>query len=467
MTRAPSTCFHTVTLGLALLALPASLGARTHQPADDLSVDLAQPSLRVELGRQVRADQGPLIFESPATGVAVAHVIELVNAGTQPLVLRAIDVQGVGFEAAPLDSLPLDLPPAASASVLSSFTPSAPGTAHGSLRLFLDETDAPTARPVIVDFVGRRSAPVPQPSEWTSAPPLPLPVGEVASALISNVLYVVGDMSQRTLAYDIAAGAWDDTLAHRPYVGHHHAAEVYDQKLYLIGGLDGGAAGRVQIYDPVGDSWSLGAPMPWAAGAASTALIDDKIYVAGGIVASTTVDNCGAYDPRADSWTMLASTPSEKGRNHAAGATDGERFFIFGGRGVGSGVCNCVANGFDSVHIYDPDTDTWDSTELPGSTLARLPQGRGGMGRAVHLDGEFFVFGGETKDGPGANQDGVYNRVDVYDPVSNTWRPELSMPTARHGIYPVARGLDIYIAAGGTDSGFSGSTAFEIFTPSD
>ena len=60
-----------------------------------------------------------------------------------------------------------------------------------------------------------------------------------------------------------------------------------------------------------------------------------------------------------------------------------------------------------------------------------LPVARGGMGKAVYARGEFWVFGGETLDGPGATSLGVYNRVDVYDPVANRWRAGPPMPTAR------------------------------------
>ena len=49
---------------------------------------------------------------------------------------------------------------------------------------------------------------------------------------------------------------WISDGAGRPYVGHHHGIEAVDGRLYLLGGLDGGSAGKVQIYDPVLDSWS-------------------------------------------------------------------------------------------------------------------------------------------------------------------------------------------------------------------
>ena len=156
--------------------------------------------------------------------------------------------------------------------------------------------------------------------------------------------------------------------------------------------------------------------------------------------------------------------PIGQGRNHAAAASDGQRMFVFGGRGLGSGAANVVANGFPDVQIYDPATDTWTTSLDPGSPLAPMPIGRGGTGKAVFYRGEFHVFGGETLTGPGAQPGNVYDRVDVYDPLTNTWRLEAPMPTPRHGIFPVLMHGKIYVAGGGTNAGSSSSSVLELYS---
>ena len=156
--------------------------------------------------------------------------------------------------------------------------------------------------------------------------------------------------------------------------------------------------------------------------------------------------------------------PTGQGRNHAAAGTDGERFWILGGRGVGSGDGNWVANGFEDVQVYDPATNTWSASFDTGSTLAPLPNGRGGTGKAVWYKGELYVFGGETLTGSGAVAGNVFARVDAYDPVLNTWRTEKLMPTPRHGVFPVLHEGKIWIGGGGVVAGFSASDAFEIFS---
>ncbi|NJM08181.1 hypothetical protein HC891_21375 [Candidatus Gracilibacteria bacterium] len=85
------------------------------------------------------------------------------------------------------------------------------------------------------------------------------------------------------------------------------------------------------------------------------------------------------------------------------------------------------------------------------------------MGKAVYAGGEFYIIGGETATGAGATAMNVYDRVDIYNPRTNSWRAGPPMTTARHGIFPVTIGGRIYVASGGTKAGASTSTILEIY----
>ncbi len=87
------------------------------------------------------------------------------------------------------------------------------------------------------------------------------------------------------------------------------------------------------------------------------------------------------------------------------------------------------------------------------------------MGKTVWVDGDLYVIGGETDDGAGATERGVYARVDVYDITTGTWRTADPMPTARHGIFPVLTRGRIRVVGGGVQAGGSSSTVHEVFTP--
>src|SRR6185503_4058505 len=118
---------------------------------------------------------------------------------------------------------------------------------------------------------------------WETLVSLNTPLGEVAAGVVGGTMFLVGDGSPLTYAYDLQNRQWLSAKAARPFTGNHHAAEVLDGKLYLVGGLEGGSEGQVQIFDPSTNSWTLGAPMPWSAGSLATAAIDGRIYAAGGI----------------------------------------------------------------------------------------------------------------------------------------------------------------------------------------
>jgi N-acetylneuraminic acid mutarotase len=301
---------------------------------------------------------------------------------------------------------------------------------------------------------------------WSAGANMPVVLGEVAGGVINGKLYLVGEGNSATLAYDLATNTWTSGLAPRPFAGDHHAAEVINGKLYLFGGLGGGSEGKVQIYDPATNTWSLGADMPFAAGSSASAVIGGQVYVAGGIVGTSTTSQAARYNPATNTWSPIASMP--QARNHAASATDGTKLYVFGGRGPGSGDANVVANGFDTVEVYDPVTNTWASSLDPGSTIPPLPQARGGMGKAVFFDGEFYVMGGETLTGAGATSNGVYDRVDIYSPATQTWRIGAPMPTALHGIFPLLAtttqgGTRIYVAGGGPHSGQATSIGLQSF----
>ncbi len=328
------------------------------------------------------------------------------------------------------------------------------------------------------------SAGLPGATGGSTAGALPFAISDVAGGVIGDELILVNGHDPATLVLDVLqfgqpdaptalgvppapnGAAWH-THAVRPFPGGAHAAEVVGDRLYLVGGTGAGSEGRVQIYDPAQDAWSLGASLPWTGGSVCTAAIAGKIYAAGGVAGGATVDACAVYDPATNAWTPRASLPFHQGRNHAASGTDGTRFFVIGGRGFGSGDAGQLADGFDTVQIYDPAANAW-ITSLdpsgPGAALAPLPVARGGLGHLVSWQGELYVIGGDTATGAGAGPGGVYDRVDVYDPAANAWRLEAPLPTPRAALGPVLFQGRVFVAGGSTTAAPpAGSAVLEIF----
>ena len=114
---------------------------------------------------------------------------------------------------------------------------------------------------------------------------------------------------------------------------------------------------RVDVYDPVADSWQQMAAMPTARSQHSAAVLDGKIYVSGG-------DNCSnaleAYDPVADTWTTLANL--SVGRMfHTSAAVSGKLCVIGGWSPYDRGRMNLV-------EIYTPASNSWArAADLPSA----------------------------------------------------------------------------------------------------
>ncbi|MCB0029883.1 MAG: hypothetical protein KDE28_18340, partial [Anaerolineales bacterium] len=244
--------------------------------------------------------------------------------------------------------------------------------------------------------------------ETATASP-PAAVGQTATGRIGQEILLLGSGTAAIQLYDLARNSWR-TVSSRalpPFPDDGYAAAVFNDELYLFGGL-GPAAGLVQIYNPALDSWRLGAPLPFPAGLATATLISNQIYLVGGVVGGVTTPAAARYDPLGNSWASLPALP--QGRHYASAGTDGSRLFIFGGR-EGPLAPN---DGTNTVQIFDPLLNTWTSSS--DGFLTPLPQARAGMGRALYAGDEFYLLGGETASGAGANPAGVYDRVDIYNP---------------------------------------------------
>src|SRR6185503_14020250 len=175
------------------------------------------------------------------------------------------------------------------------------------------------------------------------------------------------------------------------------------------------------------------------------AVLDGRIYAAGGLHDGVSIADFAVYDPVGDTWTRLPAMPTA--RDHLAAAAIGGTFYAVGGRASGTL--------FARLEAFDPDAGAW------RTGLARMPTARGGLAAAA-LGGRFFAFGGE---GNTANPLGVFPDTESYDPAADRWERLAPMPTPRHGTGAVAIGTGIHVAGGASRQGFGTSAAHEVFTP--
>jgi len=274
---------------------------------------------------------------------------------------------------------------------------------------------------------------------WTPLAPMPLARQEISCAALDGKIYVIagfnnnGASTSDVQVYDPKTNSWS-LATPLPIVNNHNAAAVAAGRLYSFGGV----SNRVFVYNSGANAWSEVAPMRFDHGnTAAVAVIDNRIYVAGGTGSGMTGNELEVYDPVANTWTTLASMAVP--RNHCAGGAINGRFYVAAGRGSD--------NAADALEVYDPLANRW--TRLPS-----MPTGRSGIGAAV-VNGELYVFGGEIPR--------LFGEVEAYSPLQNRWRTLTPMPTPRHGLFAAVIDNAIYLPGGAIQQGVGATTANEAY----
>ena len=290
---------------------------------------------------------------------------------------------------------------------------------------------------------------------WTTETRLPKATQEIsATALNGQVWVAAGSLNQaRTTAlwsYDPATKVW---TSHAPYPGtarDHAALVTVGGFLYLIGGVTAWPApsvASVNRYDPSTNTWTTMAPLPIARGAMGVAVLNGKIYAAGGLVSGSSVNDFTVYDPATNTWSNLPDMSTS--RDHLAAVALNGKFYAMGGRVIGN-TCSPM----NLVEIFDPATNSW-------SVGTPMLHAHGGHAVGT-VNGHIQVFGGEGN----ATNCGTIAASEDFDPATNTWTALPEMPTPRHGIAGATIGTSVYMPGGATWTGDSGTSAHERYDSS-
>lgn len=238
---------------------------------------------------------------------------------------------------------------------------------------------------------------LPQPGAWGTRAPLIEANSEMSVAELDGKIYVIAGYPSSRISvatvqvYDPVSNRWRLTTPLPAALNHTMPAAV-DGKLYIIGGQPGNSSAgpfvdSVYEYDPAKAAWTARAPMPTQRGGGAAAVVDGKIYVAGGRPPHG--HEFAVYDPRTNTWKRLPDPPTQ--RNHLMAAALDSKIYVIGGRFEGG----FQAEKSDAVEVFDPKTDTW-------SSRARMLRPRGGL-NGIEALGCIHVWGGEgNKEHPSA-----------------------------------------------------------------
>ena len=169
-------------------------------------------------------------------------------------------------------------------------------------------------------------------------------------------------------------------------------------------------------------------------------------FVVVGLVIAIMLTSAGSA--RADTWTQKTDMPTA--RNWLSTSVVDGKIYAIGGYNVYHGT------ELATVEVYDPVTDTW-------TQKADMPTPRG-YTAASEVNGKIYAIGGNTSRGGGDNGE---NKVEEYDPATDTWTEKADLPTPRRALATSVVNGRIYAIGGASPSGATLATVEEYDPATD
>ncbi|MCP2670040.1 hypothetical protein NHF40_03765 [Maricaulaceae bacterium EIL42A08] len=246
----------------------------------------------------------------------------------------------------------------------------------------------------------------PEFGRWLDRPALPVGLERFAMASLGDRIYVAGGFSADSgsepiadvWSFDPAANLWQGEPA-MPGAKSAFALLSVNDALYAVGG-EGGVAGMF-VYDPEALEWTtVSAPERVNRRGAAAVVVDQEIWLIGGVRARASSDAVDIYDVSTGVWREGPSLPEPRA-GHAAAVLDG-RIHVFGGRSAD--MQRTVRDHFQ----LDPAGLEW--TIGPALPVARTEAA------AATLGNEVWLIGG----GAGAGFFAPFTAVDTVDVIRPT-----------------------------------------------
>ncbi len=284
---------------------------------------------------------------------------------------------------------------------------------------------------------------------------------ECAMSHAHNKLYLVGGRGVKPVEqYDPLSKTWSK-MVETPFEMHHFQAVSYKNEIYVLGALTGKyphetPIENIWIFNPPKNEWRKGAAIPKdrLRGAAAAFAYNDKIYIACGIIDGHWdghVTWFDAYNPKTDTWEKLPDAPHA--RDHIQGAVIDQKLYLAGGRRSTAKTNQVFQLTVAETDVFDFKTQKW--TTLPASN--NIPTQRAGC-TAVTLGNYLIVIGGES------GQTKAHDEVEYFDTKQQKWSHSTRLKTGRHGTQAVVLDNKIYIAAGSANKGGGPElTLIEVF----
>lgn len=252
-------------------------------------------------------------------------------------------------------------------------------------------------------------------------------------------------------------------LSPTPFEVHHFQPVVYNDAIYIVGGMTGGypretPLENIWIFYPNEDKWvkSTEIPEDRRRGGAGVVVYDDKFYMVCGIDfghTSGTSNLFDSFDPATGKWTILTKAPTI--RDHFSAVVVNDKLFCIGGRNSSYHEPDNFAAFFGATNPY---VDVYDFKTRQWITLAeRFPVPAAAPG-IVSIGDHILCFGGES------NQSKAHNETHLLNTQTGEWTQLSPMVTGRHGSGAIYFDSAVFIAAGSPNRGGGNLSSIEKFS---
>jgi N-acetylneuraminic acid mutarotase len=273
---------------------------------------------------------------------------------------------------------------------------------------------------------------------------------ETSAVAIDDKFYLVGGIGKNppVEVFDPKTNRWTQKSS-PPLALHHYAAVVVDGKIAVFGALTGGFPKEQPVpnlwwYDPEPDTWTQGPEIPEdrRRGAGGCVLDGNKLYLVGGNTNghwNGFVPWLDRYDLKTGEWERLADAPNA--RDHFQAALIDGKIYAAGGRHSHAEIEQVFNKTVPAVDVYDIATGKWTTLAEP------IPTPRAGAPTLVR-DGRVILIGGESGVGKG-----IHGEVEALVAATGTWETLPPLGEPRHSGGAAFLKDDLYYVAGNAGRG--------------
>jgi serine/threonine protein kinase/N-acetylneuraminic acid mutarotase len=287
---------------------------------------------------------------------------------------------------------------------------------------------------------------------WRTLPEMSEPRSDAGVAFADGRLVVVGGESngrvlQSVAALDVASQTWSD-LPDLGTARHGMAVAAVGKTVYAIGGAS--AEGDREVMSSAeslklaarkpqpASQWRILPDAPTARLMMAWTVLNDQIWIAGGMSHGDTLNAVQSYDPQTGAWQTQPALPIPL--HHATATTYRDEMVVVGG------ATDELAQASNKVFVLRD--GKWE--EMPDLKHARA------AAAAAVVGDKLVVVGGQ-------NDKQLVPQTEVFD--GESWSDAADLPTPREHLAAVTDGVYVYTVGGRFLSADKNSAAFERFDP--